>query len=75
MNEEFGRVLALKHAWAGVVEASDPVRSLAAQVAALDGTAPLSPADLDRWHRLVAAQAMAVMALRGLIEELQRRAI
>ena len=56
--------MALKNAWLGAVIASDAVKSLEPAITALD---------LETCHRFVLAQANAVMALRGLIEQLQRK--
>jgi hypothetical protein len=66
MSEQ-NALLALKNAWNGAVAASDEVRALAPAVAGLSETTPLG--DLDR---LTFAQANAVMALRGLVEQLRR---
>lgn len=73
MSDASNAVLALKNAWSGVVNASDAVRAKGADVQALPLDAGLDGVDLAEYHRLTAAQANAVMALRGLIEELQRR--
>jgi len=67
-------VLALKNAWRGAVAASDEVGKLAPSVLDLPAHVPLSELDLGRYHAVTLAQANAVMALRGLIEQLQRKA-
>lgn len=66
-------ILALKNAWRGAVESSERLATLAPGVQALPEDAPVSAEDLDRYHAASLAQANAVMALRGLIEELRRR--
>jgi hypothetical protein len=71
MSEETNALLALKDAWTGVVDASDRVKDLAASVQALPETTPIEGVDLETWHRVVLAQSNAVMALRGLIEQLR----
>jgi len=71
MSEE-NAVLALKSAWNGVLSAADEVRAQAPAVAGLADTTPLADLDLDTYERLAAAQANAVMALRGLIDQLRR---
>jgi hypothetical protein len=71
MSEE-NALLALKNAWNGAVTASDEIRSLAPAVNGLSSTTPLAELDLDTYERLTVAQANAVMALRGLIEQLRR---
>jgi hypothetical protein len=65
-------ILALQNAWAGAIAASDPVRALEADVRALSPEAgAIDPAELERFHNAVFAQANAVLALRGLIEQLR----
>lgn len=72
MSEQ-NAVLALKNAWAGAVEASTTLQSMAPTVAALPDTTPVAGLDLDTYRKVTLAQASAVLALRGLIEELQRK--
>ena len=73
MSDESNALLALKNAWMGAVAASDRVRELAPAVQALPEATPPAELDLDAYHAVTMAQANAVMALRGLIEELKRR--
>jgi len=73
MSDEASAVLALKNAWSGAVAASREIEQLADEVAALPEGSALTDLDLDRYHRLTAAQSNAVMALRGLVEQLQRK--
>jgi len=73
MSNEQNPLLALKNACAGVISASQPVQTMAAAVEALPAETPPGTLDLDGWHRAVEAQANAVMALRGLVNELRRR--
>jgi hypothetical protein len=73
MSEETNAVLALKNAWNGAVAASDQVRDLGPTVQELAETASLADLDLDTYHRITLAQSNAVMALRGLVEELRRK--
>ena len=70
---EANTVLALKNAWNGAVAASDEVRAAAPTVSGLPEGTSLAELDLDTYDRLTFAQANAVMALRGLVEELRRR--
>ena len=67
-------LMALKNAWTGAVNAGDRLRELAPAVAGLPPDATLTVADLETYHNVVLADANAVMALRGLVEELRRRA-
>jgi hypothetical protein len=73
MSEDTNALLALKHAWNGAVAASDAVRDLAPAVLALDDATLLQDVDLEAYHRVAMAQSIAVMALRGLVEQLQRK--
>jgi hypothetical protein len=73
MSDEANALLALKNAWAGAVTASAAVRDLDPAVQALPADAPLGSVDLERHHHLALAQANAVQALRGLIEQLRAR--
>jgi hypothetical protein len=67
-------LLALKNAWNGAVAASGRVRDLSREVGAMTDSAALTPADLDTLHQAALAHAIAANALRGLIEELRRKA-
>jgi hypothetical protein len=66
-------LLALKNAWTGVVATSDAVRALDPAVQTLAADTMLADVDLDTYHQVTMAQANAVMALRGLVEQLQRQ--
>jgi hypothetical protein len=72
MSDESNALLALKNAWSGAVAASDEVRKMAPAVAGLDEATPLAGVDLETYHRVALAQANAVLALRGLVEQLQK---
>lgn len=72
MSEQ-NAVLALKNAWAGAVNASATLQQMAAAVAALPETTPVANLDLETYRRVTLGQASAVLALRGLVEELQRK--
>ena len=73
MSEHPNALLALKNAWSGVVAANDRLREFESTVLELSPDTPVDQIDLREFHGAVAAHANAVMALRGLIEELQRR--
>lgn len=66
-------VLALQNAWNGVVNASAEVEKMASAVAALPESTLVEALDLPAYRRVTLAQASAVMALCGLVEELQRK--
>jgi hypothetical protein len=65
---ESNAVAGLKNAWQGVAAASARVAELTPQVEGADALASL---DLDALHARVLAQAIAVEALRGVIEQLR----
>lgn len=73
MSDEQNAILALKNAWTGAVAAAAPVRALAAVVDGVPVEAPLASLDLDRYHAAVLAEANAIEALRGLLEQLRAR--
>ena len=73
MSEDSNALLALKNAWNGAVATSDTVRDLAPSVRDLEDTTKIGELDLDTYHRAALAQSNAVMALRGLIEQLRRK--
>ena len=73
MTEHPNALLALKNAWSGVVAAGDRLRELEAAVLALPADTPVEQVDLQEFRGAVTGHATAVMALRGLIEELERR--
>ena len=73
MSDEANALLALKTAWSGAVTAAAVVRDLDATVQALPPDAALGSVDLERYHEVALAQANAVQALRGLIEQLRGR--
>lgn len=66
-------VLALQNAWNGVVAASAEVEKMAPSVAALPDSTTVDALDLETYRRVTVAHASAVMALQGLVEELQRK--
>jgi hypothetical protein len=74
MSDEENALLALKNAWAGAVTHAAAVRELESAVQALPAETPIAALDLDRYHAAALAQANAIEALRGLIEQLQERA-
>jgi hypothetical protein len=72
MSDE-NAVLALQNAWNGVMAASAEVEKIASAVAALLATTTVDALDLDTYRRVTLAQSIAVVALQGLVEELQRK--
>ena len=72
MSEE-NAVLALQNAWNGVIAASAEVEKLAPAVAGLASTTTVDTLDLAGYRRVTLAQSIAVNALHGLLEELQRK--
>lgn len=74
MSNETNALLAFKNAWNGAIAASDRLRELAPAVAALPEDADVRTLDLETYRQATLAQALAVQALRGLVEEFQRQA-
>jgi len=70
---ESNAVLALQNAWNGATHASAEVEKLAASVAGLPSETPVDSLDLETYRRVTLAQSLAVMALYGVVEELQRK--
>jgi hypothetical protein len=72
MSDE-NAVLALQNAWNGVVAAAAETQQMAQAVAGLPATTAVDALDLDTYRRVTLSHALAVMALQGLVEELQRK--
>ena len=72
MSEE-NAVLGLQNAWKGALAASAEVEKLAPAVAALPSSTPVDSLDLESYRKVTLAQSIAVMALYGVVEELQRK--
>lgn len=66
-------VLALQNAWNGVVASSEELTKMAPSVTALPETTLVDSLDLDSYRKATLSHATAVMALTGLVEELQRK--
>lgn len=74
MSDETNALEALKNAWSGAASTSGTASRFGAEVVSgIPTDAPPGGWRLDDMHQIVLAQANAVMALRGLIEELRRR--
>lgn len=73
-RDEANAVLALKNAWLGVVTSAQELTSLAPAVEALPEDTTLASLDFETYQRLTAAHAGAVAGLRGLIDDLKRKA-
>jgi hypothetical protein len=69
MSIDRDALLALHDAWNGALAAADRLRALEP-----GSTDPGASVDLVALHNAAFAHANAAMALRGLIEELQRKA-
>ena len=72
MSEE-NAILALQNAWNGAIAASAEVQNLAPAVAGLATSTPVDMLDLETYRKATLAQSIAVMALYGVVEELQRK--
>ena len=67
-------LLAFKNAWNGAIVAADRLRELGPDVTAIADPAALTDSDLETYHQAALAHSNAAHALRGLIEELRRKA-
>jgi len=56
-----------------VMAASAQVEQLAPSIANLAATTPVDTLDLETYRKATLAQSIAVMALYGVVEELQRK--
>jgi hypothetical protein len=74
MSNETNAVLALKNAWNGAVASADRLRELAPSVQGLAEDADPTALDFETYRRVSLGHANAAMALRGLVEELERQA-
>ncbi len=72
-RDEANALLALKNAWLGVVTSAAEIQHLSPAVQAVPEETPVADLDLETYHRVTMAHANALMALRGLIEELRPR--
>jgi hypothetical protein len=72
-RDEANALLALKNAWLGAVTSGTELQQMNGAVQAVADDTPLSGLDLEAYTRVVGAHANAVMALHGLIQELQRK--
>jgi len=73
LSQDSNDLMALQNAVQGVLAASERVREVASSVTALDLSASIKDVDLAELHRVAMAQAIAAEALRGYVEELQRK--
>ena len=73
MSNETNALLALKNAWSTAIAASDRLRALAPALEAAAPETDVASLDLEAYKDAVAAQAIATLALKSLIEEVQRK--
>ena len=73
LSQDSNDLLALQNAVQGVLATSDRVRELAPTVAGLPPSASIRDLNLAELHTVAMAQAIAAEALRGYVEELQRK--
>ena len=66
-------LLALKNAWSGALAAADRLRDLAPTVDKVVEEGSLKGIDFETYRAATLAQANAAQALRGLVEELERK--
>jgi hypothetical protein len=73
LSQDSNDLMALQNAVQGVLAASERVREVAPSVTGLDLSASIKDVDLAQLHSVAMAQAIAAQALRGYVEELQRK--
>ncbi len=64
-------VMAFKNAWLGAVTSAEELQKMAPAVEALPADTPVTSLDFDGYHRVFGAHANAVMAVRGLLDDLK----
>jgi hypothetical protein len=75
VSNETNALLALKNAWAGAIAASNRLRELEPSVQQLPEDADVKSLNLETYRDAALAQSIAALALRGLIEEFQPKAV
>ena len=64
-------VMAFRNAWLGAVTSAGELQKMAPAGAALPADTPVTSLDFDGYHRVLAAHANAVNAVRGLLDDLK----
>ncbi len=64
-------VMAFRNAWLGAVTSAEELEKMAPAVAALPADTPVASLDREGYYRVLAAHANAVMAVRGLLDDLK----
>jgi len=72
-RDDENAVMAVKNAWLGVVTTAEAVVELSPVVQALADETASASLDFETYHRVVGTHANAVMALRGLLDEVKRK--
>lgn len=73
-RDEANALAAVKNAWLGVITTAGALSDLSPSVQGLPDDTPIASLDFETYHRVVGAHANAVMGLRGLLDELKRKA-
>lgn len=73
-RDEANAILALKNAWQGAVTSARELEQHLAGVQGLGAEATVKGLDFETYYRVSSAHATAAMALRGLVDELQKKA-
>ena len=72
-RDEESAVLAFKNAWLGAVTSATELTEMASAVEALPEDTPVASLDFEGYHRILGGHANAVMAVRGLLDDLKSR--
>lgn len=72
-RDDESATLAFKNAWLGAVTSAETLAEMAPAIGALPEDAPVASLDFESYQRVLAAHANAVMAVRGLLDDLQSK--
>ena len=72
-RDEESAVLAFKNAWLGAVTSAEELARMAPAVEALPEDTSVASLDFEGYHRVLGAHANAVMAVRGLLDDLKSK--
>ena len=74
MSNETNALLAFKNAWNGAIASADRLREFSAVIQGLPEDTDPATLDFETYQRVSLGHSNAAMALRGLLQELQRQA-
>jgi hypothetical protein len=69
-RDEANALMAFKNAWLGAITTGEEVVKLGPSVAGLPDDTPIAALEYDTYYRILGAHANALMAVRGLLDDL-----